>query len=120
MELHVVSGGDDAVVCLSAEGDIMTQDFRPGDEDPFCRVLGDDCFSRKVLLRMDKATFIDSSGIGWLITLQKRFRENGGALVLHSIPPRVQQVFGFIRLDKIVLMAENEASALAKVTGATA
>jgi anti-anti-sigma factor len=117
MELSFLPDGMSSVVRLTCEGDITFQDFGPEDVNPFQRLVGEDVFSRRVLLGLERTSFIDSSGIGWLITSSKRFDEGGGTLVLHSVPPRVRQIFDFIRMGRIISIVDDEAEALAKASG---
>jgi anti-anti-sigma factor len=88
---------DGEVIRLRCEGKITLTDFRAG-QDPLQALLGMGCFARKVLISLEQTEYIDSSGVGWLVVHHKRFLQAGGRLVLHSIPPRVNQVFQLLRL----------------------
>jgi anti-anti-sigma factor len=108
---------DQTIVRISCEGDISQMDFSR-DNDPLealLRPLGG--FARKVLLDLEKTTFIDSSGISWLLVTHKHFLQGGGRLVLHSIPPRVNQVMQLVRLPLIMQLAPNETAARALALG---
>jgi anti-anti-sigma factor len=101
---------DGEVIRLQCEGDITLTDFRAG-QDPLQGLLGMGCFARKVLLSLANTKYIDSSGVGWLVVHHKRFVQAGGKLVLHSIPPRVSQVFQLLRLAQVLHLTENEPTA---------
>src|SRR5215469_15868804 len=109
-----VESSDDAVTHVACLDDVTLYDLRAG-EDPLEQVLGKDCYGRKVVLSLQKSSFIDSAGIGWLVMCHKRFREAGGCLVLHSIPPMVDHVFRLLGLVDVLNMAcdESHAEALA-------
>jgi anti-anti-sigma factor len=98
---------------VACEGDITLSDFGVG-RDPLQELLDTDytdCFSRKVLLGLEKAKYIDSSGVSWLIRSHKRFQERGGMLVVHSVPPVIRNVLNLLRMDLVLHIAENETAA---------
>jgi anti-anti-sigma factor len=96
----------------------VTQKELPADEDLFVTQLGPDAYARKVLLDMQESEFLDSSGVSWLLVSHKRFRERGGRIVLHSIPPLVGNVLKVLRMNQIFLIAENEQAAVRMAEGA--
>jgi anti-anti-sigma factor len=106
----VVQHRDGDVVHVACEEDITLYDFRTG-ENPLEKALGEGCFRQKVVLSLQKSCFIDSAGIGWLVMCHKRFREAGGCLVVHSIPPMVNHVFELLGLVDVLNMANDEAHA---------
>jgi anti-anti-sigma factor len=115
MELHVDSD-DSPIARVSITGII-----RRGDEDaqgdPLLSLLGDSPYSRPVLLDLSQVEMLNSLGIGWLITCHKRFREQGGRLVLHSVAPMAANVLRLMRMDTIFEVADSEEAALQKVQG---
>jgi len=50
-------------------------------------ILGASGHAAKVLLNLMDADLIDSSGYSWLLNQNSAFRQQGGTLVLHSVPP---------------------------------
>jgi anti-anti-sigma factor len=109
MKLTLVSD-DGGVLLVRCEGQISQLRFQV-DGNPFEDLLGAECFRRPVLLDLERAEWIDSSGISWLIVSHKRFLQAGGALVLHTLPPRIRQVLQFCRMDKVFNLAANESEA---------
>jgi anti-anti-sigma factor len=116
MQLNLISE-DSGVARLECEGQITQNDFDPGD-DPMTSVLGMEGFARKVLLNLEKTSYIDSSGISWLVVCHKKFLQAGGRLILHTIPPMVNHVLQLLRLHSIMHIAADEAAARAMVGGA--
>ncbi|MEM7456809.1 MAG: STAS domain-containing protein [Planctomycetota bacterium] len=96
---------------ISVRGNI-TQATLIDSGQPFHAAGGTDVFKRTVILNLEQVEFIDSSGIGWLLTHQKQFRENEGHLVLHSLSAMVQKVFGLMKLSKVFTVAESRDDAL--------
>ena len=91
-----------------------------GAADPLAGLLGADCYRRNVLLSLAGALYIDSAGVGWLVMCHKHFREAGGCLVLHSLPPLACHVFGVLGLDSVLNVAADEAAARARLGAAAA
>jgi anti-sigma B factor antagonist len=52
-------------------------------------------------LDLSQVGFIDSSGIGALLSLQKRLAPTGGSVRLHNVQPPVQSVIELLRLHRI-------------------
>ena len=70
-------------------------------------------YRQKVLLDLENTTFIDSSGISWLMICHKHFVQAGGKVVYHSAPPLVQQTLKLLRLNLVLHMADDEDAARA-------
>jgi anti-anti-sigma factor len=121
MQLKLLSSDTDildekAIIRVACEGQISHDEFDPA-KDPMRQVLGPLIFSRKVLLNLEKTTYINSSGISWLIICHKHFVQAKGQLILYSIPPMVFQVMQMVRLPLVVPIAIDEAAALALARG---
>jgi stage II sporulation protein AA (anti-sigma F factor antagonist) len=100
---------DGRIVSLRCDGDMSNVDFR-GDE-PLEQLIGKDGLKRHVILNLEKVRFLDSSGISWLLIRHKHFKENGGRLVLHSLPPLVRQPLEFMKLSRVLHIAGDEDAA---------
>jgi len=101
---------NDQFLRLKCEGDV-TMAKMLGKPDPLLELLGSGGFTGCVLLDLEKAPFVDSHGIGWLIRAHKHFLDAGGVLVLHSVPPKVVQTLAFLKLDKVFHLAADEEAA---------
>lgn len=53
------------------------------------------------LIDLSQVDYIDSSGLGALVALQKRALEHHGSLKLHGLTGVVQELFELTRLNKI-------------------
>jgi anti-anti-sigma factor len=111
MRLNIVSN-DGGVVRVQAAGQI-TQGSLAANPEPLAGLLGEGGYGRRVALGLAEATFLDSSGMGWLLLCNKRFREAAGRLVIHSVPPLVMDVIKVMRLDQVLKIADDETAALA-------
>lgn len=68
---------------------------------------------RLVIVDCTRATFIDSSGLGALVSLSKRLRDAGGDLRLCGLNPDLRSLFELTRLDAIFPPFASQDDALA-------
>ena len=115
MQLTLLSSADD-IYRFECGGEI-TQSALIGDHNPLERMLGAGGYKCKVLISLAKADYTDSAGVGWFITCHKKFRDVGGIMVLHSIPPMVSHIFQLLQMQTVLHLASDEAAALVKVQG---
>ena len=101
---------DQGVVLLACEGQLTQSGMELG-RDPLEEVLPNRDFGQKVLLNLEKSTYIDSSGISWLIVCHKHCVQARGKMVLFNVPPLVMQVLQMLRLTLILNVASDEAAA---------
>ena len=115
MKLSLVS--DDGVVArLKAAGDVTQPNVSVLDK-PFSGLVGENPYARTVLIDLGEADLIDTSGIGWLVGSNKRCKDAGGRLILHSISPMVLRVLKMLRLNLVFEIADNEQEAIALAQG---
>ena len=115
MKLQVTSDAED-IVQVACEGTIAQERFSR-EADPMTTLTGPGIFAKKVLLNLEKAVYIDSSGISWLLICHKHFVQGGGRLILHSVPPLITKVLQIVHLPKIVSTVADEAEALKLARG---
>ena len=58
-------------------------------------------------------SFLDSSGVGSLVRAFSTLKERGGELRVFGATKQVAQVLRMVRLDKVLRLTEDEATALA-------
>jgi len=109
MKLTLASD-EGGVVSITVAGSVTQNDLDPG-RDVLKHTSGDDVYFKTLLMDLSGADFLDSSGVGWLLTCHKRFEERGGRLVLHSVPPTVGNVLRVLRMERVLRIAENEKAA---------
>ncbi|MBM4118816.1 STAS domain-containing protein [bacterium] len=64
-----------------------------------------------VVLDLEALDYIDSSGLGFLVTLHERMERQGQRLILANLRSHVTRVFKITRLDQILdIRSGNEAS----------
>jgi anti-anti-sigma factor len=112
MKLTLLPLQDDDVIRVRCDGDLTLRGQGSGG-DPLEALLGPRSFGHKVVVNLEKAQSIDTSGVSWLMGLQERFRKSNGRLVFYGISPRVTQTLDFLRLMPLLTTAPTEAAALA-------
>ena len=68
--------------------------------------------TRKVLVDFSRTGYIDSSGLGVLVSLAKRLREDGGELRLANLNDDLRTLFELTKLDTLFPIAETRERAL--------
>lgn len=68
--------------------------------------------SRKFLLDFSGTGYIDSSGLGALVSLSKKVREEGGELRLAGLNEDLRSLFELTKLDTLFAIADTPDQAL--------
>lgn len=68
---------------------------------------------RKFVIDFSKTGYIDSSGLGVLVSLSKRIREQGGELRLAGLNDDLRSLFELTKLDTLFSVADSPDDALA-------
>jgi len=68
--------------------------------------------SRKFVIDFSTTGYIDSSGLGVLVSLSKKIREQGGDLRLAGLNEDLQTLFELTKLDTLFTIAKTPAEAL--------
>lgn len=69
--------------------------------------------STTVIVDFTEATYIDSSGLGALVSLNRRLRDAGGDLRLVGLSDELRTLFELTRLDALFPLFATRADALA-------
>jgi len=67
---------------------------------------------RKLVLNLKEVTYVDSSGVGELISCWTAVRERGGALKIVNPPKQVKELLRLTRLDTVIDVIGDEAAAV--------
>lgn len=63
--------------------------------------------NNKVLLDFTNLTFVDSSGLGGILSILRKMKEKGGSLKICNVSGPVQSVFELIRLTRLIDICES-------------
>jgi len=67
-----------------------------------------------VLVNMARVTYIDSSGIGELVSAFSNLRKAGGQLILTGVSKELSYLFHVANLDRVLVIVPDAAAALEK------
>jgi anti-anti-sigma factor len=101
----------DSIVAMALHGRLSGMDVAPP-ADPIRHHIGADCYSRRLLLDFSDVPYLDSMGVSWLITCNRRFRDGGGRLILHSMHPAAMSIIRVLKLESILTIVPDADSAL--------
>ena len=67
---------------------------------------------RRILIDFSRTGYIDSSGLGVLVSLSKKIREQGGELRLANLNEDLRTLFELTKLDTLFNIADTREAAL--------
>jgi anti-sigma B factor antagonist len=105
-----VAGEDGNLVKVSVSGPVTQRELAPVDE-PLGELLGPLGYGKQVLLDLSDVSYLDSSGVGWLLTCHKRIKQAGGVLIVHSFSPIVSNVLRVLKLERVLQLATSAKAA---------
>lgn len=114
MKLTVQSESGD-VVLVRIEGRVSQRDVEV--DDPIVNSVGENAYSRQLVVDLSEVASLDSSGVNWLLVAQKRMQEQGGKLVLHSLSPIAHNVLKVLNLHNVFQIADSESAAMRMLGG---
>jgi anti-sigma B factor antagonist len=99
---------------IDIEGDITAQS-EDVLMDAYGRASGDGV--RAIVLNFTALDYMNSGGIGLLVTLLVRAQRQHQQVLAHGLSDHYRQIFELTRLDEAVAIHDSEAEALAAVGG---
>ncbi|MBI3396026.1 MAG: STAS domain-containing protein [Spirochaetia bacterium] len=107
MKMQQTEIGDVAVLDLAGEIDLFNA---PDLRDRLNKLIAEK--RSRIILNMDKVSYIDSSGIGALISGMTALKKVGGALRLTRVSVAVGRVFDLMRLKTVLPVFASEDDAM--------
>jgi len=107
MAYSIGSEGD--VTVVEVEGELVVGN-RQAFKDAVLESL--DRGDRKFLIDFEDAGYVDSSGLGVLVSLSKKIREEGGDLRICGLNEDLRTLFELTKLDTLFDIAEDRGTAL--------
>jgi anti-sigma B factor antagonist len=71
--------------------------------------------AEKVVLNMDSITFVDSSGLGVILTVFRHVKDSEGKLVISCVKDSVKVLFKLVRLSHMIQVFDTESEAISQV-----
>jgi anti-sigma B factor antagonist len=101
-----------AVTIVGVDGELTVGNRGELKESVLARLAeGDGAF----VIDFAQTGYIDSSGLGVLVSLSKRIRENGGKLRIAGLNQDLRTLFELTKLDSLFQISDNRAAALADI-----
>lgn len=107
MEIKRRDAGDVTVIDLAGEIDL----YNANELKSVLQEIMQQGKSR-IVLNLENVPFIDSTGIGVLLTTVPVARKNGGDIKLSAVAPSVHKVFKITNLTKFFQIYKDEAASL--------
>ena len=103
-----VSKSDD-VTLIEVEGQLIVGNRQELKQQVLEQLEGGD---QKFVIDFANTGYIDSSGLGVLVSLSKKIREQGGELRLSSLNDDLRTLFELTKLDTLFKITNNKEEAL--------
>jgi anti-sigma B factor antagonist len=107
MGFRVLQNGE--VTLVEVEGQLIVGNRQELKQQVLDRLEGGD---RKFVVDFANTGYIDSSGLGVLVSLSKKIREQGGELRLSSLNEDLRTLFELTKLDTLFRIADTKEKAL--------
>jgi len=107
MGFRVLKNGE--VTLVEVEGQLIVGNRQELKQQVLDRLEGGD---RKFVVDFANTGYIDSSGLGVLVSLSKKIREQGGELRLSSLNEDLRTLFELTKLDTLFRIADTKEKAL--------
>ncbi len=72
--------------------------------------------TNRVVVDFSNTSYIDSSGLGVLVSISKKIREAGGDLRLSGMNDDLRMLFELTKLDTLFRIADSQAAAVQELT----
>jgi anti-sigma B factor antagonist len=70
--------------------------------------------SKKLIVDLEKVSYIDSSGLATLVEILKKIKSQGGTLGLAGMSEKVKSLFEITKLDKLFVISTNQQEAVTR------
>ena len=107
MNIQKRIAGDITILCLDGRLDLTSASaLKEASKD----VLSNN--TKKMVLNLDRVDFINSSGLGTLVSILKEVRNSQGTMKLTNLAPYVKEIFDITQLSNIFDIFPDESQAL--------
>jgi anti-anti-sigma factor len=103
MDIQVESRGKRRIVRIKGK---VTFEYCPAFQSRLDSVLEEDGIN-EIVIDFKNVPFIDSSGVGEVLRLFKRMRENGGQIVLMNPNKKLLDLFSMYRFDRFMKICDE-------------
>jgi len=98
----------DGIAVIDIDGELV-----PTTEDALLDAFAKCEHSRAVVLNFERLTYMNSGGIGLLVTMLVRAQRRNQALLAYGLSEHYRHIFQLTRLDETIALHDSEAEAVA-------
>jgi anti-sigma B factor antagonist len=107
--MQVKSAEQQGVTVFQVEGEININ------TSPELKKTFEKTQNKKIVVDLEKVSYIDSSGLATLVEILKKTRTQGGALGLAGMSEKVKSLFEITKLDRLFKIYSNQNEAVSQV-----
>jgi len=111
MKLKLTSSEVDGASVVALDGRIMLGEESDALREKVKSLIAEG--NKNIVLNMDHMEYIDSTGLGILVSLHVSARARGGTLKLSNLGPRFHEILRITKLVKVFEVCNTEAAAVA-------
>ena len=102
---------NDEVLRVVCEGPVSVRGRPPGSE-PLQELLGPRCYKQKVVLNLERADGMDTSGLTWMVRVAGLFAAGGGRFAVYGFSPTIRHTLEVLGMIGTIPLASAEALAI--------
>ena len=106
---------ENGICIISVEGNIALDGVN--EAKGFLKKHIEDDQVKGIVINFEKVNFIDSSGIGLIVSVFKMMQERQGGFAISNLSKKNEEIFTITRLDKILNIFSTEKEALSAISG---
>ena len=106
---------ENSVCLVGIEGNIALDGVN--EAKAFLKPHMEDPNVKSIIINFEKVNFIDSSGIGLIVSVFKTMQQKEGRFAISNLSKKNEEIFSITRLNKILEIFPTEKEALAAVNG---
>ncbi len=106
----------DGVLVISIEGNLLGENTNAPVMELIKQNL--EAGNKKLIFNLQTMTFINSTGLGMMLTAVSKVRNAGGEVVLCSLPEQMKKLLQMTKLGNVFIIHADEAAALAHLNAA--
>lgn len=106
----------DGVLVISIEGNLLGENTNAPVMELIKQNL--EAGNKKLIFNLQTMTFINSTGLGMMLTAVSKVRNAGGEVALCSLPEQMKKLLQMTKLGNVFIIHTDEASATAFLKGA--
>jgi anti-anti-sigma factor len=107
MEVNKISEGN--LFIFEFNGNLILSDLEKARK--YVKEIIDGENANEIIFDLSNVDFIDSAGIGFIVSIFKSIKSKNGKFALASLKSKPHEVFKLTRLDKIIPIYENTEAA---------